>query len=176
MASQRRPVDPMDSVRAATAGSNDPTWERLEDQIAWYDRESGRKQRSYRWLKVLELSIAASLPVTAGLQLAAWTTGVLAAAVIVLEGSEHLFQLHEQWISYRSTCEALRRERHLYLSGAGHYAAVPDPHTLLAMRIEDLLERENARWLSSEEISYRRGAGLGVTPSPAATDQQSATG
>jgi hypothetical protein len=60
------------------------------------------QERWYGRLKLLELVIAASLPVTAGLQLAPWTIGVLAASVIVLEGSEHLFQLHEQWISWRA--------------------------------------------------------------------------
>ena len=169
-ASERRPIDPADGLAAATTEA-DPAWTRLEDQIAWYDRQSGHKQRWYKRLKLLELAIAASLPVTAGLQLAAWLTGILAAAVIVLEGSEHLFQLHEQWISYRSTCEALRRERYLYLSRAGHYASARDAHALLAERVEDLLGRENARWLSSEEVTYRNVGGPGKTKSSVATDR-----
>jgi hypothetical protein len=31
----------------------DPTWDRLEDQIGWYDRKSGDNQRRYKWLKLL---------------------------------------------------------------------------------------------------------------------------
>jgi len=33
-------------VPAPTA--EDPTWERLEDQISWYDRKSGENQRRYK--------------------------------------------------------------------------------------------------------------------------------
>ena len=39
-------------------GSSDSTWDRLEDQIGWYDRKSGESQRSYKWLKLLEIAIA----------------------------------------------------------------------------------------------------------------------
>jgi hypothetical protein len=160
-ASERRPGDARDGA-TAPAMEADPTWVRLEDQIAWYDRASQRKQRWYKRLKLLELMVAASLPVAAGLQLAPLAIGVLAATVVVLEGSEHLFQLHEQWISYRSTCEALRRERYLYLSRAGQYAMAPDAHKLLAERVEDLLGRENARWLSGAETSYRNAGRPGT--------------
>ena len=43
----------------------DPTWERLEDQLSWYDRKSRENQRRYKWLKLIELAIAAVLPVVA---------------------------------------------------------------------------------------------------------------
>jgi hypothetical protein len=44
----------------------DPTWERLESQLRWYSRNSGTSQRWYKWLKLLELAVAATLPVVAG--------------------------------------------------------------------------------------------------------------
>jgi hypothetical protein len=43
-----------------------PTWDRLEDQIGWYDRRSGENQPRYKSLKLLELAVAAALPVVAG--------------------------------------------------------------------------------------------------------------
>lgn len=45
----------------------------------------------------------------------------LAAAIVVFEGAQHLYQLQEDWISYRSTAEALKHERYLYLARAGPY-------------------------------------------------------
>ena len=42
-----------------------PTWDRLEHQIGWYDRKSGENQRLYKWLKLLEIAIPAALPVVA---------------------------------------------------------------------------------------------------------------
>jgi hypothetical protein len=34
----------------------DPTLERLEDQIGWYDRKSNRCQACYKGLKVVEVA------------------------------------------------------------------------------------------------------------------------
>lgn len=62
----------------------DLTWDRLEDQISWFDRRSGDNQRRYRWLKLLELAIAAALPVVAGVKSPVWVTGNLTAIFVVL--------------------------------------------------------------------------------------------
>lgn len=129
----------------------DPIWDRLEDQIDWYDRKSGHAQRSYKRLKVVELMVAASLPVLAGLQCApfGWLLSVLSTAIVVLEGVQHLFQYQEHWITYRSTCEALRHERYLYLALAGPYAGCDNPRVLLAERIEGQISREHTKWAAS---------------------------
>jgi hypothetical protein len=39
----------------ADLSSDDPTWARLEDQIAWYDRKSNQNQRTIKQLKVVRL-------------------------------------------------------------------------------------------------------------------------
>ncbi len=116
-------------------GSSDSTWDRLEDQIGWYDRKSGESQRSYKWLKLLEIAIAASLPVVAAVHSPVWVTGGLAAVIVVLEGMQHLYQFQEHWITYRSTAEALKHERFLYVAEAGPYVT-EDRHSQLAERIE----------------------------------------
>jgi hypothetical protein len=43
----------------------DPTLERLEDQIGWYDRKSRQAQRRFKWLKTFEMAAAAAIPVVA---------------------------------------------------------------------------------------------------------------
>src|SRR3954447_15548751 len=42
-----------------------PTWERLEDQLGWYDRKSTAAQHAYKRLKVAQLVVAAAVPVAA---------------------------------------------------------------------------------------------------------------
>src|SRR6266540_1545309 len=111
------PVRPIEAVPLPDA--EDPTWDRLEDQISWYDRKSGDDQRRYKWLKLLELAVAAALPVVAGIHSPVWVTGGLASVIVVLEGAQHLYQFQEHWITYRSTAEALKHERYLYLAKAG---------------------------------------------------------
>jgi hypothetical protein len=50
-----------------SAAAEDPTWNRLEDQISWYDRRSGDNHRRYKWLKLPKIAVAASLPVVAAM-------------------------------------------------------------------------------------------------------------
>ena len=139
---------PIGAVPATPA--EDPTWDRLEDQLGWYDRRSGDNQRRYKWLKLLEIAVAASLPVVAAVHSPVWVTGGLAAVVVVLEGAQHLFQYQQNWITYRSTAEALKHERYLYLAKAGPYAE-GDRHRQLAERLEGLVSQEHAKWTASQK-------------------------
>jgi hypothetical protein len=136
----------------------DATWERLEDQLRWYDGKAVRNQRRYKWLKVLEIAVAAALPVVAALHSPVWVTGGLGAVVVVLEGVQHIFQFQENWITYRTTAEALRNERYLYLAKAGPYAG-EGRDRVLAERIEVLLSQEHTKWASAaqREINLPRG-------------------
>jgi hypothetical protein len=106
---------------------------------------------------LLELAIAAALPVVAGLRSPVWVTGGLAAAVVVLEGVQHLYQFQEHWITYRSTAEALKHEHYLYQASAGPYTG-EDRHRQLAERIEGLISQEPAKWTSSSQQPTQRRA------------------
>jgi len=142
------PTRPIEAV--PTPAAEDPTWERLEEQINWYDRKSGDNQRRYKWLKLLELAVAAALPVVAGIGSPVLVIGALAAVIVVLEGAQHLYQFQEHWITYRSTAEALKHERYLYLAEAGPYLG-EDRHRQLAERIEGLVSQEHAKWTASQQ-------------------------
>ena len=149
------PARPMEAV--PSPAPEDPTWDRLEDQISWYDRKSGNNQRRYKQLKLLELAVAASLPVVAAVHSPVWVTGGLAALIVVLEGAQHLYQFQEHWITYRSTAEALKHEQYLYLAKAGPYAG-EDRHGQLAERIEGLVSQEHAKWTTSHREGNPRSA------------------
>jgi hypothetical protein len=143
--------------------SDDPTMTRLDDQIGWYDRQSDMNRRCYKALKVTVIILAALIPVLAGLPLPLlpatgmpnWVLGILGAAVVVIEGIQQLNQHHANWISFRSTCEALKHEKYLYLAKAGRYAAVADAHALLAERVESLVSEEHAKWATAQEVAAK---------------------
>ena len=137
-------------AEAVPAPPDDPTWNRLEDQLTWYSTSSRKNQRYYKWLKLLEIAIAASLPVVTAVHSPVWVTGGLAALIVILEGVQHIYQFQEHWITYRSTAEALKRERYLYLAGAGPYAG-GDRHRILAERLEGVISQENAGWVASSK-------------------------
>jgi uncharacterized protein DUF4231 len=126
---------------------------RLEDQIAWYDARSQRDQRWYKRLKVVQIVVAAAIPVEAAASAAGWLLGAGGAVIVVLEGLQQLGQYQHNWTSYRSTCEQLKHEKYLYAAGAGPYAGVPAPERVLAERVEALVSQEHASWVSSRAES-----------------------
>ena len=141
------------NTAAAQLAAPDPVMERLEDQIAWYDRKSLGNQRAYKRIKITEILAAAIIPFVAGVRLphTGILTGGLGVLITVLEGVLHLNQYQQNWINYRSTCEALKHEKYTYLGKAAPYASVPDPHALLAERVESLVSQEHAKWASVQQ-------------------------
>ncbi|UCC69207.1 MAG: DUF4231 domain-containing protein [Armatimonadota bacterium] len=128
----------------------DPTMERLEDQINWYDRRSGANQQMYKGIKLAQIVLAAAIPVFAGIARdVTILLGALGALVVILEGVQQLYQFQQAWVTYRSTSEALKHEKFLYLGKAGPYAAVDDPHGVLAERVESLISEEHAKWIGA---------------------------
>lgn len=131
--------------------TDDHVWRRLEDQIGWYDRRSVRSQRRFKGLKIVEITSAALIPFAAGFGLNALITASLGVVIVVAEGLQQLNQYHHNWITYRSTCEALKHEKHLYLANAGLYASADDPRTLLAERVEQLVSQEHTKWIAVQQ-------------------------
>lgn len=129
-----------------------PTCERLESQIAWYDRHARNSQLWFKSLKTLELVLAAAIPVSAGVGADAAVGGILGAVVVILEGVQQVFRFQTDWTNYRATCEALKREKYLYLAGAGAYAEHEhaDRERMLALQIETLVSSETTRWLAAQ--------------------------
>jgi hypothetical protein len=133
-----------------------PAWARLEDQIDWYDRQSGRAQHWFKRLKVSQIVLAAAIPVAAGVSAPAWLVGGAGALIVVLEGVQQLQQYQQNWTTYRSTCERLKHEKFLFAAHAGPYARVEDPDARLAERVEGLVSQEHAAWASHREEAMRR--------------------
>jgi len=140
------------SAPAATS-SPDPIIERLEDQIAWYDLKSASCQRWYKRLKITEIAFAAVIPLLAAFNFphALIVTGTLGVFVTIFEGLLQLNQYHENWIRYRSACDALKHEKYFYLAAAGPYASTDKPRALLAERVEAIVSQEQAKWATVQQ-------------------------
>jgi hypothetical protein len=134
--------------------------DRLEDQINWYDRESTGSKRMFKRLKTATLAISVSIPLSAAFatRYPLYTgviTGAMGASIALLEGLQQLNQYHQNWITFRSTAEALKHEKFLFLSTAGPYVSVSNPKSLLAERIESLVSQEHGKWASAQEQKPR---------------------
>ena len=138
---------------------DNPTLDRLEDQIAWYDKKSVKNQKWFKRLKVATIVTAAIIPFASGIWLTynteiwspAFFIGGLGLAIVIIEGLQGLNQYQHNWTTYRSTCEDLKHEKYLWLAKAGPYAKADNADVLLAERVESLISREHTKWVLAQE-------------------------
>ncbi len=154
------------SATATSPVVPDIIMERLEEQIEYYEKKSATSQRGYKRIKLIEIIAAALIPFLAALQIPSISpniassaifqlrqfvgivTALLGVVITVLEGVLQLYQFHQRWITYRSTAEAMKHEKFIYLAKGGPYATAANPYALLAERIEALGSQENSKWAS----------------------------
>lgn len=143
-----------------SAVSNEPSsgYERLEAQIDWYDRKSASNQRNYKLGRLFVLLAAASIPLLS-LNGFSIVVAILGALVAIVEGAQHLYQWHHNWITYRSTCEALRHEKYCFIERAVPYDLNNDVQArkLLVERVESLISTEHSKWIASQEKAASSG-------------------
>ena len=133
------------------------TLARLNDQLGWYNAKAKSNQQWYKALKLCQILLGALVPVVASIDNSSRVVlAALGAGVVVIEAVQQLYQFHRNWIAYRATCEALKREQHLFLVGGGEYANVPNPTVLLAERLEALISRETGEWAALEISSQKQ--------------------
>jgi hypothetical protein len=138
-----------------------PAWERLVEQLDWYERKAKHHKRWFQALKVVQIVVAAAIPVAAAAGASATVAGALGALIVVVEGVQQLFQFQQNWIAYRGTAEALKHEKFLYLAAAGPYEDARRPAARLAERVERLVSQEQTAWATAQRDS---GAGTGDRP------------
>lgn len=134
----------------------DSGYPRLEQQIRWYDSKSKTAQRLYRRAKVAEITCAAAIPFMAKTETT--VAAVLGIIIVILEGLQQVYQWHQNWITYRSTCEALRHEKYSYLGKSDVYATKDDEEAkrILVQRVEMLVSTEHSKWISRQEHEARK--------------------
>jgi hypothetical protein len=129
----------------------DSGYQRLEQQIQWYDTRSMSSQFWFKRVKITEVICAAFVPFTSFIN--SYVTAILGVIIVLLETLQHLYQWQHNWVSYRSTCEALRHEKYCYLGHAGPYDGANDETAkkVLVERVESLISTEHSKWISVRE-------------------------
>lgn len=149
----QREIDTMDK-----AAFDQYLKERYFDQIDWYDRKSLWNQKWYTRLQWCMIILAALTPALVAIDASAldlafvkWIAVVTSFSVAVLAAALKTFKFQENWMNYRTTCETLRKEIHLYRGGVGEYSNTKDREALFVERVESLISRENTLWLTTFE-------------------------
>lgn len=138
------------------ADEPDSGYPRLEQQINWYDSKSKAAQRNYKVVKLIEIAFGVMVPFTARID--GNVTAFCGAMALLLEGAQHISQWHHNWITYRSTCEALRHEKYSYLGRSSVYDGVSNTEAkkILVERVESLISTEHAKWISGQEYEIKK--------------------
>jgi hypothetical protein len=133
--------------QAATA-KLPPLWDRLQSQIDWYDAKAKANQRYYKASKIAIILCAIVIPIVA--EFSAMAVIVAAGIILLLESMQQLNKWQENWILYRSTCEGLRHEQHLFYEKAGPYFGLKpeEAKRLLAERTGALVMAEHSKWVN----------------------------
>jgi hypothetical protein len=125
---------------------------RVDNQIAWYDRKSASNQRWFQLLRVIEIVAAATIPLLTGfvepfsdLKI---VIGILGLMVAVIAGVLALYQFQENWTAYRATCESLKQEKYLFLTKAEPYNG-DAAFSLFVHRVEGLMAEQRAAWMQN---------------------------
>lgn len=125
--------------------------ERVDDQINWYDQKSKSAQKCYKRLQIAEIILASLIPLLSGYMPSykwiAFIVGLFGAIIAVIESITKLNKYHENWIQYRSTCEMLRYQKHLYLTGSAPYNNQNETiDNIFVRNIESIISSENNQW------------------------------
>jgi len=139
-----------------STGQDDPIFQRLTDQLAWYGQKSRAARAAFKRIKVTEIVAAAVIPFLTGHSSwvgVSYVIGGLGILITVLEGVLHLNQYQENWTNYRNTAESLKHEKYLFLAKAGPYASAADPRVTLAERVEALISTENSQWVAATKMA-----------------------
>jgi hypothetical protein len=122
--------------------------ERVEDQTAWYDRKAAFNKRWFISLRAVEIASAATVPFLSGFSshpsigAAVGITGII---ITLCAGMTHLCQFQERWIEYRTTAEALKKEKFLFITKTDPYHA-DDAFPVFVQRVESLASKEVVGW------------------------------
>lgn len=129
--------------------------DRVDDQLNWFDRKAGENQKKYKNYKFLILVCSALLPFfaafefnfdVAGIKIEKLVVGIIGIFIFIGEGVLMLYKYHDNWVLYRSTAEALKSEKLLFLTKTGNYQAAENPFSDFVKKIELILNKDTQEW------------------------------
>lgn len=125
--------------------------ERLNESIAWYDKEAQKSKKFYLRMRAATVIGGALVPVFVNINLPyiEIITTALSLVVVLLVSLESVYHYREQWTNYRSTEQQLRNEYFLFTSNGGAYTALDkdDAYKHFVERVEEIIGAENSATL-----------------------------
>lgn len=126
--------------------------ERVQDQENWMEKKSGDSKKNYQRGKLLVILLSVSIPFLVTLiDEFAYFKYVIAGVGVLIAGVEGILSLYDfqnNWINYRQTLEALKREKFYFATKSSVYRK-DKSFQFFVERIETILTMENKNWSES---------------------------
>ena len=122
---------------------------RLDHQIGWYSKKATDNKKWYYFFQVVLIITSAMVPIINVIDFAPLSTRIISSVLgSIMLGITSVTQLkkhHENWIMYRSTEEALKKEKYTYENNAGVYGDLDDRQklSLLVEKVESIISNQN---------------------------------
>lgn len=128
---------------------------RVDEQFSWYEAKSKSMKQSYYLSKTIVIVSSALIPLLVGLsdsinENLKYIAAALGAVVAISEGILSLKKYRENWLIYRSTAEALQREKLMLINRIGAYSDGDEKQIFknFVERAEQIMSSENTAWMS----------------------------
>ena len=149
-----QPQSPQPPFVTPTETKREIALQRWQNQKDYYSKRVGSYKRRHLGLQLYMGVIAVAVPILLNipyvpLLIPTILSGTIAAAAVI----ENVMRYGENWRTFRTTSETLKREKVLYDVGADVYKdlSVDDAATLFATRTEDILRTEWIGYFPSDQ-------------------------
>lgn len=127
---------------------------RVDSQLEWYSKKSRLNKMWYIRLKVIETVMALLIPfltayITQNTVTLKITVGLLGVLVALASNLIILFNVHENWLQYRTTLEAMKYEKFMFLTKTGAYLNNENAFNMFVEKFEFIISKENANWAAN---------------------------
>lgn len=151
--------------------------DRLETQQKWHDHKSIWNRKRFYAIEIVTLSAGAFIPVINVLtiipnDLIRIISALLGTVIAVAVGIGKLYKFQENWLSYRTLAEALKREQEFFVHGVGDYDVSEDEerNKILVEHVENMIANTTSQYVTlhmaeRERQSELSGAGQSFKPS-----------
>jgi len=133
--------------------------DRYQTLLAFYDTRAQQNKLGHRACSVFIIGmsgILAPLIGTGALLKHAMLGAFMSASVVIATAITSHFQFNENWLGYRRTWDALKRELFLRDARVGDYANTSDRNVLFVQRVEAVASDEGAEWYGRHRRQQER--------------------
>lgn len=133
-------------------GIEDYLKNRINDQIAWYERKSSWNKNAYNRMQVCSILFGSAIPIltvfegnNAVNQSIRFLIAFLGGGVAFISAVVSLYKYEENWVKYRSAAQLLNREKNLFLTQTTPYSS-EQAFSLFVQNCEAIMAAENSEW------------------------------